>query len=129
MNCFKKVLEFLRRRERYDLSALKPADGGAEHVNDEPDDDKQELTKADDEQRTDPAGAVAHGADLVVDALLIGIDQALIRSGAGRGNAEDGIDRRSEGGAERKHRVNAGVCGVVGHNVVHGAERDAAQIR
>ena len=129
MNCFKKVLEFLRRRERYDLSALKPADGGAEHVNDEPDDDKQELTKADDEQRTDPAGAVAHGADLVVNALLIGIDQALIRSGTGRGDTEQGIDRRAEGGAERKDRVNAGVGGVVRHDVVYRAERDPAQIR
>ena len=129
MNCFKKVLEFLRRRERYDLSALKPADGGAEHVNDEPDGDKQELKKADDEQRTDPAGAVAHGADLVVDALLIGIDQALISSGAGRGDAEQGIDRRAEGGAERDDRVNAGVGGVVGHDVIYRAERYAAQIR
>ena len=129
MNCFKKVLEFLRRRERYDLSALKPADGGAEHVNDEPDDDKQELTKADDEQRTDPAGAVAHGADLVVDALLIGIDQALIRSGAGRGDTEQGINRRAEGGAERDDRVNAGVGGIVGHDVIYRAERYAAQIR
>ena len=108
---------------------LQPADGGAEHVNDEPDDDKQELTKADDEQRTDPAGAVAHGADLVVNALLIGIDQALIRSGAGRGDTEQGIDRRAEGGAERKDSVNAWVGGVVGHDVIYRAERDAAQIR
>lgn len=108
---------------------MQPADGGAEHVNDEPDDDKQELTKADDEQRTDPAGAVAHGADLVVNALLIGIDQALIRSGAGRGDTEQGIDRRAEGGAERKDRVDAWVGGVVRHDMVHGAERDAAQIR
>lgn len=108
---------------------LQPADGGAEHVNDEPDDDKQELTKADDEERADPAGAVAHGADLVVDALLIGINQALIRSGTGRGDTEQGIDRRAEGGAERDDRVNAGVGGVVRHDMVHGAERDAAQIR
>ena len=108
MNCFKKVLEFLRRRERYDLSALKPADGRTEHVNDEPNNNKQKLTQADDEERADPAGAVAHGADLVVNALLVGFDEALIRSGAGRGNAEQGIDRRAEGGAERDDRVNAG---------------------